>query len=99
IGPTMAQVSLAGAAPAQTGGVDVQWASATEVNNIGYRVLRAASAAGPFKPVSPGLINSMDRPAGGSIYHFNDPSGTAQDWYQIEAVDSHNIPQRCPPFA
>jgi hypothetical protein len=97
--PTAAQVSNMAAAPARAGGVDVQWTSASELDHLGFNVLRAASASGPFQAVNAALIRPDPAGNGGGTYRFHDASGTVQSWYRIEAVDTHNSLRRFTPFA
>ncbi len=99
VAPTAAQVSNQAAAPALGGGIDVQWSSATELDHLGFNVLRAASAKGPFQPVNTALIRKDTTPTGGGNYRFHDAGGSTANWYRIEAVDTHNTMQRFAVFA
>ncbi len=97
--PTAAQVSNLAAAPAREGGVDVQWTSATELDHLGFNVLRAPTAKGPFAAVNAALIRKDTTSTGGGTYRFHDAGGSTANWYRIEAVDTHNTMQRFAVFA
>lgn len=96
--PTAAQVSSQAAAPARSG-IDLQWVSASEVDHLGFNVLRADQANGPFQVVNAQLIRPAATNSGGGVYRFHDPTGSAANWYRLEAVDTHNTARRFAPFA
>ena len=97
INPTAAQVGQTVAAPAPGGGITVGWIGTSEVNHLGYNVLRADSAKGIYSRVNAHLITSSS--LGGGAYRFSDAQGTVKNWYRIEAVDQDNQTRQYPSFA
>ncbi|HMA38046.1 MAG TPA: C25 family cysteine peptidase, partial [Chloroflexia bacterium] len=89
---TDGRVSNQAAAPSKSGGIDLQWTGSGEVNHLGYRVLRADSLAGTFRPVSD-LITNPDQLASSHNYQFHDATGTATSRYQIAAVATNGTSQ------
>ena len=76
-----------------TGQVALAWTYGTEADLAGYRVLRAASADGPFTLISKVLL---DRPA---FVDTTAPAGTPS-YYEIRAIDSSgNKSAVSPPLA
>jgi hypothetical protein len=69
------------------------------VDHLGFNVLRAASAKGPFQVVNAQLIRQVAGTNGGGTYRFHDPAGRATDWYQIQSVDTYNATHLYPGFA
>jgi len=85
-GPTL--ITLASLeAKARFGGAMVKWSTAVEVDNAGFNVYRAISAAGPWVKVN-GQLLSADGIAGmGANYSIIDKPGTGTYFYVLEDVD------------
>ena len=97
--PFLFDDKIAPAAPAgltatpAAGQVALAWAYGAEADLAGYRVLRAASAAGPFTLISKVLL---DRPA---FVDTTAPPG-APSYYEVRAIDSSgNASAVSPPLA
>jgi len=90
----VAPASPAGlAATPAPGQVALAWSYGAEADLAGYRVLRAASAAGPFTLISKVLL---DRPA---FVDTTAPAG-APSYYEVRAIDSSgNASAVSPPLA
>ncbi|MCO6450568.1 MAG: hypothetical protein J5I90_07230, partial [Caldilineales bacterium] len=75
----------------QSTGVMVSWITGAESDLTGFRVLRAASADGPFKAVSP-IITATNKPTGSS-YQWLDASAptNATMWYQLETLPDGEV--------
>jgi hypothetical protein len=65
-------------------GAQLSWGAAPDVEVIGYHVYKSASAAGPFaRLTSAGPLTGLS---------FDDPSGTAQDYYMVRALKLEQTP-------
>lgn len=70
-------------------GVNLQWETATELDTVGFRLRRAASASGPFQVLSGSFVAARGGPAEGGSYQWRDgaaPAGQAA-YYQLDSVD------------
>jgi len=70
--------------------VDVAWTTGSEVDTVGFNVLRSTAAAGPFTQVNTGLVPAQGTGAGGASYTFLDASATSGQTYYYELVDLDN---------
>lgn len=65
----------------QTPSVRVTWSPSPEPDLQGYTVYRSDAGAGPFAPITPGLV-------GGTEYLDSSiPQGVASLWYRVSATD------------
>lgn len=75
------------AAQANRGLVNVDWVTASEVNNAGFVVYRSASASGPLEQVSAKLIAAKGDGVTGASYRYTDVPGYGIFYYWLEDVD------------
>jgi len=71
------------------GKVLLTWTTASEVDSIGFNILRSTSANGPFTRINDWLIRSRGTPTRGMTYSFEDidvENGTTY-FYKLENVD------------
>ena len=70
--------------------VQLHWTPSPSFHVLGYTVLRANAAAGPYVPLNP-------QPLAGADYQDTAlPSGVDQVWYAVTATDqSHRVSSRC----
>lgn len=74
------------------GTVVVDWATASETDNAGFRVERSATPWGPWLAVNQGLIPATGSPTQGVAYTFVDTTPNAQmGWYRLVDVDIHGV--------
>lgn len=72
--------------------VVVDWATASETDNAGFRIERAATPWGPWQAVNPGLIPATGSPTQGVAYTFVDTTPNAQmGWYRLVDIDVHGV--------
>jgi len=62
------------------------WESASEVDTVGFNVLRAAGAGGPWTPVNASLIPAVGGAASGRTYVLRDAPGPGTWHYRLEDV-------------
>jgi len=90
-GPLAADLA-AFSATAAGDAIQVEWTTATEVDNLGFNVYRAESPDGPRTRLNAGLIPSQaPGSAVGATYEFVDESATpgATYYYWLEDVDTY----------
>jgi hypothetical protein len=70
-------------------GVQIQWVTQTEVNNLGFHVLRSKSPDGPSEVITPKLIAGAGSSAMPQSYAFldEDVDGKSTYFYRIQSVD------------
>jgi len=74
------------------GFVHLEWETATELDNVGFYILRSATESGSFARISPFIPTGPDSIAGYQ-YGFVDANvvdGTGY-WYQLESVDTATL--------
>jgi len=101
--PTAAVVTGFAAAVDPSGGVRVSWETASEVDVVGFRVLRAVAGGaggpggpgeeGPREPVG-GLIAARGSAAGGARYEVADHPGVGEYAYRLEVENAGGPPTR-----
>jgi hypothetical protein len=52
--------------------VIIEWTTATELNTVGFILLRSEQPTGPFEQINPELIPASDNPYSGGEYSFED---------------------------
>jgi hypothetical protein len=70
-------------------GVHIQWVTQTEVNNLGFNVLRSNNHNGAFEAITPKLIAGAGSSALPQSYAFLDEAvdGKATYFYRIQSID------------
>lgn len=91
---TTAAVTVASfEADSSSGGITLTWVTGTEINNVGFNVLRAAGPNGPYNKINPSLIPTKCLGCiAGETYTFSD-SGLAAGqvyYYRLQSVDNKN---------
>jgi hypothetical protein len=73
------------------GRVECGWATASEIENIGFALYRSINKYGPYSRISPSLIPTQAQGAMGSVYKFTDwDIVPAQAYfYKLADVDIH----------
>jgi len=66
--------------------VAVAWGTANEAETLGFNVLRAASAAGPYTQVNEALVPAAGGTVRGGDYVLRDRSGPGTFHYRLEVV-------------
>jgi hypothetical protein len=91
------------AAPGRKREVVLRWTTASEMNNAGFVLYRAASAQGPWQRVTPALIPAKGSESSGASYTFVDrPAGRLARgtvWYLLEDLDLSGAATRHPPVS
>jgi len=74
----------------RNGSVVLHWRTQSELNTLGFHVLRAESESGPFHPVGSALIPGQGNASAGKEYIFTDRNVFIgkKYWYQIEEIDA-----------
>jgi hypothetical protein len=68
-------------------GVDLTWTTATEQDNAGFLLMRAASPNGPYAPVSPFVMAAKGSAASGATYVYEDRAIRKHKVYYYKLVD------------
>ncbi|MFQ6039806.1 MAG: lamin tail domain-containing protein [Candidatus Poribacteria bacterium] len=79
-------------------GIKIQWVTQTEVNNLGFNILRSKTEDGPFESITPAMINGTGSSATPHQYTFLDEEADANtiSFYRIESVDLFGDKQTSP---
>lgn len=79
--------------------VFVAWKTASEIDTVGFRVLRGPTKNGPFTPVQPGIIPAVGGPTQGASYSINvaSPGVFNAPWYRLQDIDVHGVVTDHPP--
>lgn len=79
-------------------GVSIQWVTQTEVNNLGFNILRSKNPNGPFESITPKVISGAGPSATQNRYTFLDEEADANTtyFYRIESVDLFGNKQTSP---
>ncbi len=83
-------IDLLAMGAAQVGSsVVVSWTTASETDNVGFRVTRSGNANGPWMPIHAGLIPAQGSPTQGAEYSIVDgnPNPKRGFFYRLEDVD------------
>jgi hypothetical protein len=81
------------------GGVTIAWQTASEVDTMGFNLLRAQdSSEGPFRPINAELIPAKGDPLTGAEYRVEDEKVEPGRlyFYQIEEVEWSGAQERYP---
>jgi len=72
------------------GAVDLSWTTASELQNLGFHVYRAASAEGPFERITSSLIPGLGSSPTGSSYRYRDPGLVDGQtyYYRLEDIET-----------
>ncbi len=71
------------------GGIEITWATATEIDNAGFNILRSEDENGEYIQINQALIPAEGGPSWGAEYSYEDndvQTGTTY-WYKLEDVD------------
>ncbi len=70
--------------------VVVEWTTASELNTVGFYLLRGETPAGPFEQVNAELIPATSDTLTGSSYSYEDPGVTAGTtyYYILEEIEN-----------
>jgi hypothetical protein len=70
--------------------VVVEWTTASELNTVGFNLLRGETPAGPFEQVNPSLIPSSSDTLTGNSYSYEDAGVTAGKtyFYMLEEIEN-----------
>jgi hypothetical protein len=68
--------------------VTLNWVTTSEVNNLGFNVLRAVEENGPYVLITPKIISGAGNKIAQSTYSFTDVTAVpgVQYWYKIESL-------------
>jgi hypothetical protein len=72
------------------GGVELAWSTASELQNLGFNLYRAESAAGPYARLTPTLIPGLGSSPTGASYSYTDAglSPGTRYFYRLEDVET-----------
>lgn len=88
--PLLIRLASFTASPAAAlGGIRVEWATASEIDNAGFHLWRAETPDGPWFRVNANLIPGLGSEAAGAAYAWVDTEvGSLRTyWYKLEDVD------------
>lgn len=73
----------------EQGGVVLRWTTASETENYGFQVWRAASEAGPYTRITPALIEGAGTTSSEHRYEFLDAevAGGGSYFYKLQDID------------
>jgi hypothetical protein len=73
--------------------VMVEWTTASEIDTIGFNLLRSETPVGPFEQVNLELIPASTDPFRGSSYNFKDHNvlASVNYYYMLEEVESSGM--------
>ncbi|MCE7939918.1 hypothetical protein DCC79_13830, partial [bacterium] len=81
------------------GGTEVVWVTGSEVDVVGFNVLRADAADGVYVGINPALIPATGSASAGEHYRFADTDGTDDHFYKLEVVTTTGVPQTYGPVS
>ena len=70
--------------------VILNWATGTEINNVGFNILRSESENGEYVKINEKIIKAKGSSTHGAVYKFKDTSVEPGKtyWYKLEDIDS-----------
>jgi len=73
--------------------VSVDWSTETEIDVVGFNILRANSKNGQYKKINNEIIPSSDNPLTGGDYHYIDKKVAKGSiyYYELEEVTSTGL--------
>ncbi|MBI5375431.1 MAG: hypothetical protein HZA77_08345 [Candidatus Schekmanbacteria bacterium] len=76
--------------------VSLAWQTTTEIDNIGFNILRSESETGPYTKINKKLIKSKGSSTKGASYKLKDKNIEAGKtyWYKLEDIDSNTGPSQ-----
>lgn len=75
------------------GGIEVVWETASEIDNVGFRIWRSETGQEPFVLLTSTLIPAEGNVGVGASYRYLDTTASAVSryWYKLEDVDTHAV--------
>jgi hypothetical protein len=97
---TVAVVSSFRALPGRTGGVLVEWTTASEERTAGFNLLRRDRRTGKYQPVNAGLLAALPGSPQGGTYRFLDGGAVPREpqVYLLEEIEADGTRRRHGPF-
>ncbi len=89
-------------AQAQGAAIQLEWTTATEVNNVGFYLVRSTTANGSYTQITASIIPSKCLGCvAGTSYSYTDSTASASQtyYYKLESVDSHGVRQQHGPVS
>ena len=83
------------------GGVELAWATSSELNIHGFQVLRSAAGRAAAAPISAALIPGTGSGISGGSYYFTDATATAGSSYSywLAVINSDGTPEEYGPVS
>jgi hypothetical protein len=74
------------------GAVELEWETASELDNLGFHLHRGLSEGGPWTQITPSLIPGLGSSPEGASYSFRDIDLTngVRYFYRLEDIDAHS---------
>ncbi|MBI5376411.1 MAG: hypothetical protein HZA77_13340 [Candidatus Schekmanbacteria bacterium] len=74
--------------------VIIKWQTGTEIDNLGFNILRSESEDGEYQKINKNLIKAKGTSTKGASYQFKDKKVKAGKtyWYKLEDIDSNTVP-------
>lgn len=74
----------------------IKWQTASELDNLGFNILRSESEPGPYTKINKKLIRAKGSSTKGASYKFKDKNIEAGKtyWYKLEDIDSKTEPSQ-----
>ena len=78
------------------GAVELEWETATELDNIGFQLYRSESEAGPFERITPSAIPGLGSSVVGASYAYRDTNVTngTSYYYELEDIETTGRTER-----
>jgi len=94
-------VPSSSAAPARVYGNRVTWKTASELNNFGYDIYRGESPEGPFRRITPRVIEGAGTTDEPSAYEYWDRTINPHKtyYYYVESISMNGVRERFTPIA
>jgi len=77
------------------GGVKIDWGTASEIDTLGFNLLRSESEEGPYSQINESLIPGEGGESSGAEYTYIDTDvedcNCKTYWYKLEEVDIHGV--------
>jgi hypothetical protein len=89
------------AARAEDSAVQLEWETASELNNLGFHLYRSVSESGPFERITSSLIRGAGSSPVGARYSYTDTGLTngLRYYYQLEDVETTGRTERHGPVS